>query len=59
MFVKTVEGGNKDEDVKEEDDNERRLAQWLVIEARKMGLDLAKLLLESRAHTHVASLGNR
>ena len=58
MFVKTVEDGNKDEDVEEENDNERHFAQLLVIEVRKMGFDLAKLILEFSAHTHAVLLVN-
>lgn len=59
MFIKAVEDGNKDEDVKKENDNESRLAQLLVIETRKVSLDVNKLIFEFCAHAHEASLVNR
>jgi hypothetical protein len=59
VFVKSVEGGNKDKDVQEENDNKRCFTQWLVIETSKMGLDLTKFILEICSHSHAASFVNR
>ena len=59
MGVKSIKNGNKDENVQEDNDYKRSFAQWLVIEARKMGLDFAELILEFRTRTHAAPLENR
>jgi len=59
MFVKAVENSNKDEKVKEENDNERCLAQSLVIETCKVGPDVNKLILKFGTHAHETSPVNR